>query len=99
MSEEMASSAEGPTREVFVRVLGEETDVWRPTRAVLGTHARFTLLATDDYDPADETWEFPPGSVVDCHLRTLGGHEVLVACAPGGWSAVATGVASEETGP
>jgi hypothetical protein len=40
---------------------------------------RFQLLATDDYDPEDESWEFPPGTTVGCRLERIGGREVLVA--------------------
>jgi hypothetical protein len=55
--------------QVYVRLLDEGTDVWRPTTAVRLADGRFRLLPTDDYDPAIETWEFPPGSMVECEPR------------------------------
>lgn len=57
MSEEMISSTD--TREVFVRLLDEGTDVRRPTMAIALGGTRYQLLATDDYDPDEEHWEFP----------------------------------------
>lgn len=61
---------------VFVRLVGEGTDVWRPTQARKRKDGSFELLPTPDYDPADETWEFPPGSIVgtkffEDHLRAV----------------------------
>lgn len=77
MSEETASSTE--TSEVYVPLDGEATDVLRPTRASRLGGMRFQLLATDDYDPEDEVWRFPPGSQVECRAERIGGREVLVA--------------------
>jgi hypothetical protein len=37
------------------------------------------VLPTQDYDPNDEEWEFPPESIVECQLENRSGHEVLVA--------------------
>lgn len=72
------------THEVYVPLLGEGTDVRRPTRAVACGPKTFRLLATDDYDPDDEIWEFLPGTVVECRPGTIGGREVLVAIARAG---------------
>lgn len=77
MSEEMVSST--GLCEVFVPLRDEGTGVSRPTRAVPCGGMRFRLLATDDYDPEDEHWEFPPGSVVECRTQVIAGREVLVA--------------------
>jgi hypothetical protein len=49
---------------IYVRLLDEGTEVSRPTQAVDLGDGLFSLLATPDYDPIDEIWEFPPGSVV-----------------------------------
>lgn len=76
MSEEKISSTD--TREVFVRLLDEGTDVRRPTMAIALGGTRYQLLATDDYDPDEEHWEFPPDSVVDCGNQWIAGREVLV---------------------
>lgn len=63
---------------VYVQLLDEGTDVWRPVPATDLGNGRYQLLATDDYDPKDETWEFPDASVV-CEPRMLSGDVVLVA--------------------
>ena len=77
MSAETASSME--PREVHVPLLGEGTEVPRPTRAVPCGGRRFRLLTPEDYDPEDEHWAFPPGSIVECVPRVVAGREVLAA--------------------
>ncbi len=74
----MRSDAGSSTELVHVRLLDEGTDVWRPTTAVRLADGRFLLLPTDDHDPATESWEFPPGSVVECELRGEASEEMLV---------------------
>lgn len=66
-------------QKVFVRLLEEGTEVFRPTMAILVDGDRHKLLPSEDYDPNTETWEFPPGSVVECVRRNLSIGEVLVA--------------------
>ena len=65
--------------EVFVRLLGEGTLVYRPAPATPVGVDTVRLSAPQGYDPEDEEWEFPPGSVVLVARRTLKGGEVLVA--------------------
>jgi hypothetical protein len=80
MSEETASS----TRivPIYVPLLNEGTSVVRPTQGVkLGDHV-YRVLPTRDYDPDDEEWEFPPGSVVECAREVRSGQEILVARRP-----------------
>ena len=43
--------------EIYVRLLGEGTEVSRPTRALALGDGRFRLEATADYDPEVETWD------------------------------------------
>ncbi len=64
---------------IYVRLLEEGTPVWRPTLAIPLDDGRFKLLATNNYDPKDEDWEFSPGSVVRGEMMHLGGKMVLVA--------------------
>jgi hypothetical protein len=64
--------------DVYVRLLGEGTTVYRPTRAVRVAPDVVRLLAPDNFD-ADEQWEFAPGSTVRIERRVLSGGEVLVA--------------------
>ncbi len=64
---------------IYIRLLDEDTEVFRPTLAEpLGQDA-FRVLPTSNYDPQDEKWEFVPGSVVECEKRKLDGEEILVA--------------------
>jgi hypothetical protein len=58
------------TVELHVRLLNEGTEVSRPTRALDLGGGLFTLLATADYDPDDEEWEFAPGATVRVEWRT-----------------------------
>jgi hypothetical protein len=61
---------------VYIRLLHENVDVWRPVEATpLGT----ALYLLPEAAPPDEVWAFTPGSVVRCTERDLDGGVVLVA--------------------
>ena len=77
MSAEMASSTSVQT--VYVPLLNEGTSVVRPTQGVKLGENLYRVLPTKDYDPNDEEWEFPPGTVVECVGEIRGGQEILVA--------------------
>lgn len=77
MSAEM-DSVTSPV-DVYVRLLNEGTEVSRPTRALDLGNGLFRILATPDYSPDDETWEFPPGSIVKCERRRDSSGEYLIA--------------------
>jgi len=77
MSAAMVLDTESVT--VYVRLLDEGVDVVRPTAAVRVGNADFRILATANYDPDDEIWEFIPGTVVSCETEMRGGEEILVA--------------------
>jgi hypothetical protein len=64
---------------VYVKLLDEGIDAWRPVLAEDLGQRRYRLLPTDDYDPDDETWEFPPGTVAICEPRQLSDGVYLVA--------------------
>jgi len=64
---------------VYVRLLDEGTDVWRPVPALPVGAGRFLLRPTDAYDPDDEKWEFLPGTTVECATQFKSGGSVLVA--------------------
>lgn len=49
---------------IYIRLLDEGTDVFRPTEVLDLGEGLFRVLPTADYDPEDEKWEFPPGSIV-----------------------------------
>lgn len=50
--------------EIYVALLDEGIDVFRPVQAVVIGENKYRLLGLDQYDPDDEIWEFPPGSIV-----------------------------------
>lgn len=77
MSVAKASGTEFET--IFVRLLGEGTDVMRPVHAEKIGVDKFRLLRPADYDPDFENWEFVPESVVECETRYQDGDEFLVA--------------------
>ena len=73
------SEAMGSGTEVYVRLLGEGTMVYRPTIGMLQREDVYRLSATAGYDVEDENWEFPPGTLVRCALRLLDDEARLVA--------------------
>ncbi len=66
---------------IYVYLLEEGTDVWRPVRAVKVQDDWYRILAANP-DPNDEEWQFTTGDVVRCEmqLRSNGmeSQEVLV---------------------
>ena len=73
---------EGQTKTIYIRLLQEGTEVARPTQAIEIGNGLFQILATPDYDPQDEEWEFLPGSVVRCEPRQAPQGEYLLAVKP-----------------
>jgi hypothetical protein len=69
---------------VYVRLLDEGTDVWRPVRATALPDGTFRFQEPSGYDPDAETWEFPPLTKVRCATKKfMDGDEGLVAVARG----------------
>jgi hypothetical protein len=77
MSAETASSIK--TVDLYIPLLNEGTEVLRPTQGLLLAPDAVQVLATADYDPAVEEWEFPPGSKVRCVSEMRNGRTLLVA--------------------
>ena len=77
MSEETALS----TNEIvlYIPLLNEGTDVLRPTTGIVLQPGVARVVATCDYDPDSEEWEFPPGSTVRCVREAREGRQILVA--------------------
>src|SRR3546814_18215049 len=67
------------TTTIYVALLDEGTDVWRPVQAAQRTDGSYIILSTNG-DPEDEKWQFPSGSLVQCEPNTLSGGNQL---APG----------------
>jgi hypothetical protein len=54
---------------IYIRLLEEAAVTCiRPTQAELLEDGTYFVLATPEYDPTDEVWEFVPGSRVHCAL-------------------------------
>jgi hypothetical protein len=71
--------AKGPGGEqslIYVSLLGENVDCWRPVDALRLRDDTFTILGSMS---EDEVWEFPPGSRVHCEIRPLSGGPVQCA--------------------
>lgn len=67
------------TATIYVALLEEGTDVWRPVAAVPLGGNRFRLSGPT---PEDEIWEYRPGDAVVAELRTFADTESgLVAVA------------------
>ena len=73
------SNTEDVTSTVYVRLLGEGTEVFRPVPALSLSSCRYVLKGQELFDPADEQWEFVPGTTVRVERRPLSGNLVLVA--------------------
>ena len=55
--------------QVYVRLLNEGTDVFRPTQAIEIGKGLFELMAAPHYDSEGEEWEFLPGAIVCIEIR------------------------------
>jgi hypothetical protein len=62
------------TETVYVELLDEGVDVWRPVQAQVEGDGVYRL---PDSAPADETWAFPAGSRVRCEHRAVPGLTVI----------------------
>jgi hypothetical protein len=55
--------------QIYVRLLDEGIDVWRPVAATALPDGTYILVTTPV--PDDEQWEFPPGSRVVVEKRSF----------------------------
>ena len=63
--------------QVYVALLEEGTNVWRPVSSIEVRNGEFELLGPV---PADECWQFGPGTVVRCSRHIFSNGEIgLVA--------------------
>lgn len=63
---------------VYVRLLDEGLDVWRPVRARRLSADRY-LIMEQEYDRDIETWAYEPGTVVECRREPRNDHELTFA--------------------
>lgn len=74
-----ADQSMADTQTIYVALLNERTDVWRPVSADRLNDGAFRVLGPI---PDDEEWEFPPGAVVTCERHTFrDGSQKMVAVA------------------
>jgi len=66
-----------------MRLLNEGTPCSRPTEALVLGDGLFQLLATENYDPKEEHWEFLPGATVRAEEIPDVDRSYLLAVAPG----------------
>lgn len=64
---------------IYVQLLNEGVDVYRPTTAEPLENGLFRLNPTPDYNPEDEEWEFLPGTIVAGRVQSLYEGKLLVA--------------------
>jgi hypothetical protein len=64
---------------IYVVLLDEGSSSSRPTQAERVGDGLYRFLPTPDYDPEDEHWEFPPGSVVRAITKYYNDKEYLLA--------------------
>lgn len=64
---------------VYVKLLDEGTDVWRPVPAQRLAPKLCRLTDDPTQKPDDEVWQFELGAVVRCEYRTLSEGNCLVA--------------------
>ncbi len=64
---------------IYVELLGEGVQVWRPVQAIHAGGSLYRLLPLAGEIMADETWAFPPHSVVVGEQRDLSDGPALVA--------------------
>ncbi|KAA2236287.1 hypothetical protein [Salinarimonas soli] len=76
----MSAATASNTETLYVFLVGEGVDVWRPVDAVPLGDGRYRL--PDNPDPQDEQWEFAGGSTVMAERRELADGIRLVAVAP-----------------
>ena len=63
---------------IYIYLLDEGVDVWRPVEAERMSSTTFRIPSTTNI-PDDESWMFKPGEVVRCEIRRLADGERLVA--------------------
>jgi hypothetical protein len=74
--------AEPATVTIYVALLDEGTDVWRPVQAQRQGDGSYLIVSSNDAAD-DEKWQFTTGSAVRCETRKLSGGDRLVAVAAG----------------
>lgn len=71
------------THTIYINLLNEGSPCCRPTQGIWVSEMTYRVLPTENYDPDDEHWEFPPGSVVECRQerRIIDGESIQITIA------------------
>jgi len=64
--------------EIYVALLGEGVEVWKPVRAKRVSNNTYRILR-QPYDRTTETWQFEPGDVVLCEMVESSDGRILAA--------------------
>jgi len=64
--------------QIYVALLGEDVDVWRPVQAEPLSGSFYQILP-QPYERDIEQWEFEPGDIVFCEYVEANGGPILVA--------------------
>ena len=73
-----ASEMKAASATVYVYLLDEGTDVWRPVSAEWLGDSIYRIVSGPPA-PEDEKWEFAPGEIVRCRHQKLAGGRHLIA--------------------
>ena len=68
ISKMLGSVATGNAQQVYVALLDEAVECWRPVEA---QHVEADEYVLSGSVPADELWEFQPGDTVRCREKTF----------------------------
>ena len=63
---------------IYVALLDEGIDVWRPVMARRLRDGTYLILE-QDYDRSTETWQFEPGAVVKGRIERRDGRQITIA--------------------
>ena len=63
---------------IYVYLLNEGTDVWRPVEAEALGSDRYRITSRN-LDPEEEQWQFSTDDIVRCEVRRQSDREFLVA--------------------
>ena len=58
-------------KEIYVALLNEGLEVWRPVKALRLSPSKYKILEDNEYDNESEQWEFPPGTIVMCEKKKI----------------------------
>jgi hypothetical protein len=64
--------------QIYIALLGENVDVWRPAKAE-HLHGNVYRISAQDYDKGVESWQFSPGDEVVCEMIEADGDRILAA--------------------